>query len=81
MINTVTGAVYFGTDEDTQAKLNAAAEAYIHEIPGVEYFGANWFGVYVLPEGTDPSEFDRDAIKKQLKEEHGLQLGRLRIVG
>jgi len=41
MINTVTGAVYFGTDEDTQAKLNAAAEAYIHEIPGVEYFGAN----------------------------------------
>ena len=30
---------------------------------------------------TDPSEFDRDAIKKQLKEEHGLQFGRLRVVG
>jgi len=133
MINTVTGAVYFGTDPEAQAKLNAAAEAYIqeitglmtaegedhyflcnvmvpvrdgdsaNEIPGVEYFGSHWFGVYVLPagtdtenldafvrdpasrpmleihgnflvpEGADPAEYDLDAIKKQLKEEHGLQ--------
>ena len=65
MINTVTGAVYFGTDPDTQAKLNEAAQAYIQEIT----------------EGADPAEYDLDAIKKQLKEEHGLQFGRLRIVG
>ena len=80
MINTVTGAVYFNTDPETQAKLNEAAEAYIqeitglvtdktgdsyflcnvmvpvrdgdsvNEIPGVEYFGSDWFGIYVLPE-------------------------------
>jgi len=133
MINTVTGAVYFGTDPDTQAKLNEAAQAYIqeitglvtdkgedhyflcnvmvpvrdgdsvNEIPGVEYFGSHWFGIFVLPadtdtenldafvrdpasrpmleihgyflvpEGADPSEYDLDVIKRQLKEEHGLQ--------
>ena len=141
MINTVTGAVYFRTDPETQAKLNEAAEDYIHEItglaaakgedhyflcnvmvpvrdgdsaneiPGVEYFGSQWFGVYVLPsdtdtenldafvrdpasrpmleihgnfllpEGADPAEYDLDAIKQQLKEEHGLQFGSLLIVG
>jgi len=141
MINTVTSAVYFGTDPDAQAKLNAAAEAYIQEItglvtdktgdyyflcnvmvpvrdgdsvnqiPGVEYFGSQWFGVYVLPAGTDtenldafvrdpssrpmleidgyfllpedadPSEYDLDAIKKQLKEKHGLQFKGLLIAG
>ena len=141
MINTVTGAVYFGTDPDTQAKLNEAAEAYIqeitgldadntedhyflcnvmvpvrdgdsvNEIPGVEYFGSDWFGVYVLPagtdtenpdafvrdpasrpmleidgyflvpEGADPSEYDLNAIQKQLKEEHGLQFKGLLISG
>ena len=141
MINTVTGAVYFGIDPDTQAKLNEAAEAYIqeitglaaakgedhyflcnvmvpvrdgdsaNEIPGVEYFGSQWFGVYVLPAGTDtenldafvrdpasrpmleiegyflvpedadPSEYDLDAIKKQLKEEHGLQFAGLLSFG
>ena len=141
MINTVTGAVYFRTDPETQAKLNEAAEAYIreitglvtdktgdsyflcnvmvpvrdgasvNEIPGVEYFGSHWFGVYVLPagtdtenmdafvrdpasrpmleihgnfllpEGADPAEYDLDAIKQQLKEEHGMQFGSLLIVG
>lgn len=141
MINTVTGAVYFRTDPETQAKLNEAAEAYIqeitglvtdktgdsyflcnvmvpvrdgdsvNEIPGVEYFGSQWFGVYVLPagtdtenldafvrdpasrpmleidgyflvpEGADPSEYDLDAIKKHLKEEHGLQFAGLLSFG
>ena len=141
MINTVTGAVYFRTDPETQAKLNEAAEAYIqeitglvtdkgedhyflcnvmvpvrdgdsaNEIPGVEYFGSQWFGVYVLPagtdtenldafvrdpasrpmleihgnfllpEGADPAEYDLDAIKKQLKEEHGLQFSGLLSFG
>ena len=141
MINTVTGAVYFENNPDTQAKLNEAAEAYIqeitglvtdktgdyyflcnvmvpvregdsvNEIPGVEYFGSHWFGVYVLPagtdtenldafvrdpasrpmleiygnfllpEGADPSEYDLNAIQKQLKEEHGLQFKGLLISG
>lgn len=141
MINTVTGAVYFRTDPDTQAKLNEAAQAYIqeitglaadntedhyflcnvmvpvrdgdsaNEIPGVEYFGSNWFGVYVLPagtdtenldafvrdpasrpmleidgyflvpEGADPAEYDLDVIKRQLKEEHGLQFSGLLSFG
>ena len=135
MVNTVSGAVYFKIDMETQAKLNDAAAAYIqeitglsadktgdhyflcnvmvpvrdgdsvNEIPGVEYFGSYWFGVnvlpagtdtenfddfvrdpqsrpmleihghFILPEGADPSEYDLDAIKKQLKEEHGLQVG------
>ena len=38
-------------------------------------------GNFLLPEGADPAEYDLDAIKKQLKEEHGLQFGRLLIVG
>ena len=88
MVNTVTGAVYFKTDSETQAKLNDAAEAYIreitglsadktgdhyflcnvmvpvrdgdstNEIPGVEYFGTDWFGVCVLPAGTDTENLD-----------------------
>ena len=138
---TVSGAVYFRTDPETQSKLNESAEAYIqeitglaaakgenhyilcnvmvpvrdgdsvNEIPGVEYFGSQWFGVYVLPadtdtenldafvrdpasrpmleihgnfllpEGADPAEYDLDAIKQQLKEEHGMQFGSLLIVG
>ena len=82
-----------------------------NEISGVEYFGSDLFGIYVLPAGTDtenldafvrdpaarpmleiegafllpestyPSEFGRDAIIKQLTEEHGLQFGKLRIDG
>ena len=30
---------------------------------------------------TDPAEYDLDAIKQQLKEEHGMQFGSLLIVG
>ena len=82
-----------------------------NEISGVEYFGSDLFGIYVLPagtdtenldafvrdpaarpmleihgnfllpEGADPAEYDLDAIKQQLKEEHGLQFGRLWIAG
>ena len=82
-----------------------------NEIPGVEYFGSDLFGIYVLPagtdtenldafvrdpasrpmleidgyflvpEGADPSEYDLDAIKKQLKEEHGLQFAGLLSFG
>jgi len=141
MINTVSGAVYLGTDSETQKKLNEAAEAYIeeltglvtdktenhyflcttmvpardgdsvNEIPGVEFFGSHWFGVYMLPantdtenldafvrdpssrpmlevygefflpEGADSSGFDLDAIKTQLKEEHGLQIKSMLILG
>ena len=88
MVNTVSGAVYFKTDSETQAKLNEAAESYIreitglsadrtgdryflcnvmlpvrdgdsvNEIPGVEYFGAYWYGVCVLPAGTDTENLD-----------------------
>ena len=88
MVNTVSGAVYFQIDMDTQAKLNEAAEAYIreitglsadrtghhyflcnvmvpvrdgdsvNEIPGDEYFGAYWYGVCVLPAGTDTENLD-----------------------
>ena len=88
MVNTVTGAVYFEIDIETQTKLNEAAEAYIqeitglsayktddhyflsnvmlpvrdgdsmNEIPGVEYFGVYWFGVCVLPAGTDTENLD-----------------------
>ena len=29
-----------------------------NEIPGVEYFGSQWFGVYVLPAGTDTENMD-----------------------
>ena len=88
MVNTVSGAVYFKTDSETQAKLNEAAESYIreitglsadrtgdhyflcnvmvpvrdgdsvNEIPGVEYFGAYWYGIYVLPAGTDTENLD-----------------------
>ena len=104
MINTVTGAVYFGTDPDAQAKLNEAAEAYIreitglaaskgddpyflcnvmvpvrdgdsvNEIPGVEYFGSHWFGIYVLPAGTDTENMDafvRDPASRPMLEIHG----------
>lgn len=140
MINTVSGAVYLGTDSETQKKLNEAAEAYIeeltglvtdktenhyflcttmvpardgdsvNEIPGVEFFGSLWFGVYMLPantdtenldafvrdpssrpmleihgyfllpEGADITEYDLDAIKQQLKEEHGLHIERILIL-
>ncbi len=141
MINTVSGAVYLGTDSETQKRLDEAAEAYIeeltglvtektenhyffcttmvpvrdgdsvNEIPGVEFFGSQWFGVYMLPVNTntenldafvrDPSSrpmlevngefyvpegafssgFDLDAIKTQLKEEHGMQVERILILG
>ena len=43
--------------------------------------GTEIHGNFLLPEGADPAEYDLDAIKKQLKEEHGLQFGRLLIVG
>ena len=85
--------------------------ASVNEIPGVEYFGSQWFGVCVLPagtdtenldafvrdpasrpmleiegyflvpEGADPSEYDLDVIKRQLKEEHGLQFAGLLSFG
>ena len=83
----------------------------VNEIPGVEFFGSHWFGVYMLPantdtenldayvrdpssrpmlevygefflpEGADSSGFDLDAIKTQLKEEHGLQIKSMLILG
>ena len=84
--------------------------ASVNEIPGVEYFGSDWFGVYMLPadtdtekldafvrdpssrpmleihgyfllpEGADITEYDLDAIKQQLKEEHGLHIERILIL-
>ena len=83
----------------------------VNEIPGVEYFGWDWFGVYMLPAGTDtenldafvrdPSsrpmleihgyfllpegaditEYDLDAMKQQLKEEYGLFIEKLLVLG
>ena len=82
----------------------------MNEIPGVEYFGSDWFGVdmlpadtdtenldafvrdpssrpmleihgyFLLPEGADITEYDLDAIKQQLKEEHGLHIERILIL-
>ena len=83
----------------------------VKEIPGVEYFGSDWFGVYMLPadtdtenldafvrdpssrpmleihgyfllpEGADITEYDLDAMKQQLKEEYGLFIVKLLVVG
>ena len=83
----------------------------VNEIPGVEFFGSHWFGVYMLPantdtenldafvrdpssrpmleihgyfllpEGADITEYDLDAMKQQLKEEYGLFIVKLLVVG
>ena len=104
MINTVSGAVYLGTDSETQKRLDEAAEAYIeeltglvtektenhyflcttmvpardgdsvNEIPGVEFFGSQWFGVYMLPADADTENLDafvRDPSSRPMLEVNG----------
>ena len=46
----------------------------VNEIPGVEYFGQDWFGVYMLPAGTDTENLDafvRDPSSRPMLEIHG----------
>ena len=47
----------------------------VNEISGVEYFGSEWFGIYVLPAGTDTENleaFIRDpASRPMLEMSHG----------
>ena len=48
--------------------------ASVNEIPGVEYFGSDWFGVYMLPAGTDTENLDafvRDPSSRPMLEIHG----------
>ena len=45
-----------------------------NEIPGVEYFGSDLFGIYVLPAGTDTENLDafvRDPASRPMLEIHG----------
>ena len=46
----------------------------VNEIPGVEYFGSDWFGVYMLPADTDTENLDafvRDPSSRPMLEIHG----------
>lgn len=46
----------------------------VKEIPGVEYFGSDWFGVYMLPADTDTENLDafvRDSSSRPMLEIHG----------